>query len=96
MTETLAPGDSALPSLARHLDGARPDRGGIERQGMRLSLSHIADGEWRAQFKGDNQVVAPKGFGVAPTPWRAVQIAAWDRGVGGGEDSRRAKWLSHS
>jgi hypothetical protein len=43
-----------------------------------------------------NQVVAPKGFGVAPTPWRAVQIAAWDRGVGGGEDSRRAKWLSHS
>jgi hypothetical protein len=44
---------------------------------MRLSLSHIADGEWRAQFMGDNQLVAPKGFGVAPTPWRAVQIAAW-------------------
>ena len=69
---------------------------GVERQGVRLSLSHIADGEWRAQFMGDNQVVAPKGFGVAPTPWRAVQIAAWDRGVGGGEHSRRAKWLSHS
>ena len=48
---------------------------GVERQGLRLSLSHIAEGEWRAQFMG-NALVAPKGFGVAATPWRAVQIAA--------------------
>jgi hypothetical protein len=50
---------------------------GVERQGHRLTLSHIAEGEWRAMFMGPNELVAPKGFGVAPTPWRAVQIAAW-------------------
>jgi hypothetical protein len=49
---------------------------GVERQGLLLSLSHIAEGEWRAQFMG-NALVAPKGFGVAATPWKAVQIAAW-------------------
>jgi hypothetical protein len=49
---------------------------GVERQGLLLSLSHIAEGEWRAQFMG-NPLVAPKGFGVSTTPWRAVQIAAW-------------------
>jgi hypothetical protein len=48
---------------------------GVERAGCRLSLSHIAEGEWRAQFMG-NALVAPKGFGVAATPWKAVQIAA--------------------
>ena len=48
---------------------------GVEREGCRLSLSHIAEGEWRAQFRG-NPLVAPKGFGVATAPWKAVQIAA--------------------
>jgi hypothetical protein len=50
---------------------------GVERQGTRLSLSHITEGEWRAQFMGESQLVAPRGYGVAPTPWRAVQRAAW-------------------
>jgi hypothetical protein len=50
---------------------------GVERQGMRLSLSHIADGERRAYFMGDNQKLAPVGYDVAATPWRAVQRAAW-------------------
>ena len=50
---------------------------GVERHGMRLSLSHIADGEWRAVFMGENALLAPRGFGVAPTPWRAVQRAGW-------------------
>jgi len=50
---------------------------GVERLGHRLSLSHIADGEWRAYFMGDNQKLAPAGYGVAPTPWGAVQMAAW-------------------
>ena len=49
---------------------------GVERQGLRLSLSHITEGEWRAQFTG-NPMFAPAGFGVAETPWRAVQRAAW-------------------
>lgn len=47
------------------------------RQGLFLSLSHITEGEWRAVFMGPNPMLAPKGFGVAPTPWRAVQDAAW-------------------
>jgi hypothetical protein len=49
---------------------------GVERQGYRLSLSHIADGEWRAMFMGDAMISA-RGFGVAPTPWGAVQRAGW-------------------
>jgi hypothetical protein len=44
---------------------------------MRLSLSHIADKEWRAVFMGKNALLAPRGFAVAPTPWQAVQRAAW-------------------
>jgi hypothetical protein len=50
---------------------------GVERQGLFLSLSHITEGEWRAVFMGPNAMLAPKGFGVAVTPWRAVQDAAW-------------------
>jgi hypothetical protein len=58
---------------------------GIERHRMRLSLSHIADGEWRAMFMGENALLAPRGFGVAPTPWGAVQRAAW-AAVGAGRE----------
>jgi hypothetical protein len=47
------------------------------RQRLRLSLSHVADGEWRCVFMGENALLAPRGFGVAPEPWRAVQQAAW-------------------
>jgi hypothetical protein len=50
---------------------------GLARQGYWLSLSHIAQGEWRCFFTGDNPLLAPKGYGVARTPWRAVQDAAW-------------------
>ena len=39
----------------------------VERQGLRLSLSHIAEGEWRATFM-ENDRRAPRGFGVAPAP----------------------------
>jgi hypothetical protein len=51
---------------------------GVERHGTRLSLSHIADGEWRAMFMGENALLAPRGFGVAATPWGPVQRAAWE------------------
>jgi hypothetical protein len=37
---------------------------GMYRQGYRLSLSHIAEGEWRASF-GTNTMFAPSGYGVA-------------------------------
>jgi hypothetical protein len=50
---------------------------GMQRQRLRLSLTHVADGEWRSSFMGENLLLAPRGFGVAPTPWRAVQEAAW-------------------
>jgi hypothetical protein len=57
---------------------------GVERQGYRLSLSHIAVGEWRAQFMS-HPMISSAGYGVAPTPWQAVQIAARSAlGVEGG------------
>ena len=40
-------------------------------------MSHITEGEWRAQFMGESALLAPRGYGVAATPWRAVQMAAW-------------------
>ena len=49
---------------------------GVERQGLRLSLSHITEGEWRAQFSA-HPMWASAGYGVAATPWGAVQMAAW-------------------
>jgi hypothetical protein len=49
---------------------------GVERQGLRFSLSHIAEGEWRARFMS-SPMFAPNGFGVATTPWAATQRAAW-------------------
>jgi hypothetical protein len=48
---------------------------GVERLGLRASLTHLAEGEWRATFAG-SPMLAPEGFGVAATPWGAVQIAA--------------------
>jgi len=48
---------------------------GVERLGYRMSLSHIAEGEWRARFDAHPRW-ASVGYGVAATPWRAVQLAA--------------------
>ena len=50
---------------------------GVERQGLRFSLSHIAEGEWRATFMA-HPMFAAAGFGVAKTPWQAVQMASWE------------------
>jgi hypothetical protein len=49
---------------------------GVERQGLRFSLIHIGENEWRAVFM-KSPMFAPVGFGVAKTPWQAVQQAAW-------------------
>ena len=49
---------------------------GVERLGHRLSLTHVAEGEWRVVFAG-HPLFAPVGYGVAATPWGAVQKAAW-------------------
>jgi hypothetical protein len=76
----LPPTEPELQLLHRWLDnwtGVGLITVGVERHRMRLSLSHIADKEWRAVFMGENALLAPRGFGVAPTPWRAVQRAGW-------------------
>ena len=49
---------------------------GVERQGLLFSMSHMATGEWRAYFMS-HPLTSPDGFGVAKTPWGAVQVAAW-------------------
>jgi hypothetical protein len=41
---------------------------GVERLGLRASLTHVAEGEWRATFAG-YPMFAPASFGVAATPW---------------------------
>jgi hypothetical protein len=66
---------SELQRLHRWLDtwtGVGLITVGVERQGYRLSLSHITEGEWRARFMGDPMISAA-GYGVAPTPWQAVR-----------------------
>ena len=76
----LPPREPELQLLHRWLDtwtGVGLITVGVERQGLRLSLSHITEGEWRATFMGDSAMLAPRGYGVAPTPWRAVQMAGW-------------------
>jgi hypothetical protein len=76
----LQPAQPELRLLHRWLDtwtGVGLVTAGVERQGMRLMLSHIAEHEWRAVFMGESARLAPRGFGVAPTPWGAVQMAAW-------------------
>jgi hypothetical protein len=49
---------------------------GVERQGLRLSLSHIAEGEWR-RSSWAIRCSRLEGLEVAKTPWQAVQQAGW-------------------
>jgi len=50
---------------------------GMARQGYRLHLTNIDEGVWRATFSR-SVAFAHDGFGAAPTPWGAVQAAAWE------------------
>ena len=51
---------------------------GMDRLGYRVSLKKYGNGEgsWVASFNRDVMTSAD-GFGSGPTPWRAVQEAAW-------------------
>jgi hypothetical protein len=50
---------------------------GMARQGYRLHLTNVEPGMWRATFFG-GPMFGAEGFGTAPTPWRAAQIATWE------------------
>jgi hypothetical protein len=58
--------------------GVKQIADGLERQGLHLRLTHIGPGEWRATVMGDNPMLAPRGYGVAKTPWDAAQTAGWE------------------
>ena len=47
---------------------------GMRRQGYRVSLREMD--AWVVSFRHD-PMVSDAGFGSAPTPWGAVQAAAW-------------------
>jgi hypothetical protein len=82
----LAPTESELRLLHRWLDtwsGVGLITVGVERLGPRLR-THLEENGWRASFES-NARFAPDGFGVAATPWGAVQRAAW-QALGGGRE----------
>jgi hypothetical protein len=51
----------------------------MNRQGyrLRLHLTNMDESVWRASF-ARAPLLAEDGFGAGPTPWRAVQVAAWE------------------
>jgi hypothetical protein len=49
---------------------------GMERQGYALSLRKLLDDGWTAAFE-EQRLLAPAGRANAPTPFEAVQRAAW-------------------
>jgi hypothetical protein len=53
---------------------------GMAHQGFTVSLGEHGVGRWIAVFfhgRGGHEPVAPAGTAQEPTPWRAVQRAAW-------------------
>jgi hypothetical protein len=75
----LTSGEPELNLLHRWLDSVRPwvDHGRRRAPGLPALAQSHREGEWRAVFMRESPMLAPAGFGVAPTPWRAVQDAAW-------------------
>ena len=50
---------------------------GMNRQGFMLHLSNVDESTWRATFDRAPMLTS-EGFGTGATPWRAVQVAAWE------------------
>jgi len=42
-----------------------------------LHLSNVDASTWRATFNRE-PMLSSDGFGTGATPWRAVQVAAWE------------------
>ena len=75
----LAPQTPSLRALHSSLDswaGIGLVVTGMDRHGYVLSLGKIHEDGWRASFYG-NPMTSAAGFATAPTPWHAVQRAAW-------------------
>ena len=75
----LEPRASELALLHRWLDswtGIGQIVTGMVRDGYRLHLTNIDPDAWRATFSRSASL-AHDGFGAGPTPWKAVQLAAW-------------------
>jgi hypothetical protein len=54
---------------------------GMARQGYDLQLTRYAEEGWRATFYVSGREHSPyraTGSASEPTPWRAVQVAAWE------------------
>jgi hypothetical protein len=74
-----APAVPALATLHRYMDswaGIGRVVVALDRDGYKVTLSKIAAGEWRVTFHRD-AMTSVDGYGVAATPWRATQRAAW-------------------
>ena len=50
---------------------------GMNQQGYMLHLSNVDAATWRATFSS-SPMLSSDGFGTGATPWRAVQVAAWE------------------
>ena len=50
---------------------------GMNRQGFMLHLSNVDASTWRATFDHE-PMLSTDGFPTGLTPWRAVQVAAWE------------------
>ena len=78
-----APADPALTRLHTWLDswpGIGHVVAGMNRQGYEVSLGDHGSGQWIAVFyagHGGYQPLEAAGTTQAPTPWAAVQRAAW-------------------
>jgi|SRR5262252_3289897 len=76
--------DRALWALRSYLDswdGIGRAAVGMHRQGYDLQLTQYDERGWRATFYTtgmEHSPVSAIGTGWEPTPWRAVQRAAWD------------------
>jgi hypothetical protein len=74
----------ALLALHRWLDswiGIGLIERGMARQGYDLSLTRYANEGWRATFYvtgREHSATGATGSAWEPTPWRAVQAAAWE------------------
>jgi hypothetical protein len=80
----LAPPSAGLRALRAWLDswpGVGAVAVGMGRQGFDLTLEYRDAATWRASFErrrlNNFSPAAPLGYASAPTPWQAVQWAAW-------------------